>query len=298
MIAELFLERQDTLGEGILVQTDLNRIAWVDILGKKLMISDLAGEAVQVFDQTVEIGAVLPANDNALILVLRNTVVWFDPETSETNLLWSAGAREPATNRSNDAAIDPFGNFWICSMDFDASAPTGTIYRLCPNGTVDAIDTGFACLNGPAFSNDGTTVYIADTMAGRVFAYAVDPVTQAVNNRRVFLQLGPFEGFPDGMTVDADDHLWVCRLTSGLVSCYTSNGEKLKSVALPVPNVTSCCFGGPDQSTLFVTTARILLDQHDLAALPLSGSVFRIKTDTSGTSPTRFYCTPKTTWHE
>lgn len=288
MEAELFLARQDLLGEGILVQTNLNRISWVDILGKRFMTADLKGGNVKTFQQDTEVGAVLPGIGLELIVVLRNSVIRFEPTTATTQTIWSAEKLEPATNRFNDAAIDPFGNLWIGSMDFDAEAASGVLYRLRTNGQIDVIDQGYACINGPAFSGDGKTVYVGDTMRGQILAYSCEPASQAITDKRVFLQLGRFEGLPDGMAVDSQDNLWVCRVTAGLISCYAPDGTKLKSVALPVPNVTSCCFGGPGLSTLFATTARIIHDPQDLDAFPQSGSLYKIQTENNGRPPCYF----------
>jgi gluconolactonase len=47
-------------------------------------------------------------------------------------------------------------------------------------------------------------------------------------------------------------------------------------VAVPVDRPTSCGFGGPDRTTLFVTTAREGLDRASLERQPDAGRVFRI----------------------
>ena len=283
-----FLNRCDLLGEGILCLPDNEGLAWVDILGKKLMMSDMAGDNLRVFDQPDEIGAVVPAIADKLVLVRRNTVVGFDPQTGRTHELWTAADIEPATNRFNDAAVDPFGNLWVCSMDFDAQLPTGALYRLTPSGTATVMATGFRCLNGPAFSPDGHTIYVGDTMGGQILAFDHDPDLETLQNRRVHIDFGPFDGLPDGMTVDAQANLWVCQVTSGRIGCFDPQGHKLKSIAVPVPIVTSCCFGGADLTTLYVTTARIILDDVDLAAYPNSGSIYRFEDAGIGLVPNKF----------
>ena len=44
---------------------------------------------------------------------------------------------------------------------------------------------------------------------------------------------------------------------------------------LPVSNVSSCEFGGPDLRDLYITTAWELLSEEEHAAQPLAGSLFR-----------------------
>jgi sugar lactone lactonase YvrE len=291
MQVERLLHRQDLLGEGMMWLEDSRRIAWVDILNKRLMIASETGTDLCCYEQATEIGAVLPAATGELVLVLRNQVVAFDEASGKTRLIWSAKGLEPESNRFNDATIDPAGNLWVGSMDFDAEAPTGNLWRVTPDGEASKRASGFQCLNGPAFSRDGKVLYLGNTMRGQVLAYDLDLSTGALANRRVFVDLTPFGGFCDGMTVDLNDNLWVCQITAGRIGCFSPDGHKLHSVALPVPMVTSCCFSGADYSELFATTARILLDEAELAAYPDSGSLYRIKTGLRGARPTSFGAT-------
>lgn len=288
MNADLLLRRQDELGEGIIYLPELGKIAWVDILGHKLMLANADGSAMEThgFDSTI--GAVLPSEDGRLVLVLRKQVVYFDRITGLQEIIWSAGAEEPEHNRFNDAAIDQSGNLWICSMDFDASAKTGAIYRVSPAGAAEIIDRGYACLNGPVFSPDGLIAYVGSTMEGSVLAYDIDLSTGEVGSPRPFVKLGPFDGLPDGMATDGEGNVWICHVTAGRICCYSPEGIKLRSIALPVPMVTSCAFGGPHMTDMFVTTARIILDPADLDAYSDSGSLYRIKTSLTGPAPFRF----------
>ena len=65
------------------------------------------------------------------------------------------------------------------------------------------------------------------------------------------------------------------------MGCYDpATGAPLGEVRVPVRAVSSCCFGGDDMCTLYVTTARegMLPDEVDLAGdvycarLPVSGA--------------------------
>lgn len=288
MTAELYIKRTDLLGEGMLCLGDENKLYWVDILGKRLMCSNTSGENITEYSFDTEIGAVLPAPDKEVVIVLRNSAALFAPETGEARVIWNAGAHEPSSNRFNDASIDHLGNLWVCSMDFDAIANTGALYRISPIGEAQMILSGYPCLNGPVFSPDGKTVYLADTMGGEIIAFEFDHENSQVSNQRIFKKFSPFEGLPDGMTVDGAGQIWACHITAGRICRYDSSGQKTATVTLPVPIVTSCCFGADDLSILYATTARILLDEIDLAAYPDSGSVFRIETSVRGQPPNVF----------
>jgi len=288
MIPEPFLRRADTLGEGMICLPGGTEIAWVDILGKRLMRADLDGGDLRETQMETEIGAVLPGRVGEIVLVLRRQVVAMDLETGARRPIWEAGEREAESNRFNDATVDPFGNLWITSMDFDAEAPTGNLWRLTPQGNASVMAGGFPCLNGPAFSPDGKHLYLGDTMNGKVLVYGHDPESGRLTEPRVFVDLRPFGGLSDGMTVDAGGNLWLCQATAGRVGRFAPDGTKIGTVALPVPIVTSCCFGGPDLSTLYITTARIILDECELEAYPDSGSLYRVETNATGLEPVRF----------
>jgi xylono-1,5-lactonase len=288
MKAELLLRREDELGEGMLCLPGGQKIAWVDILGQRLMQADADGGNLTTKDFDTTIGAVLPSQDGRLVLVLCNRAVWFDPASGLQELIWSAENEEPAHNRFNDAAIDPQGNLWICSMDFDATAKTGTVYRIAPNGTATIIDRGYACLNGPTFSPDGTVAYVGDTMVGRIMAYDIDPTSGAVGPARTFVEFDRFNGLPDGMATDCEGNIWVCQVTAGRICRYSPDGTKIETVALPVPMITSCAFGGENLDKFYVTSARIIFDSADLAAYPDSGSLYRIDMAVRGLKPNLF----------
>jgi len=268
------------LGEGASWDADAQALWWVDILGRKLHRADPASGRIESWDQPTEIGASLAAADGRRVLVLRDRVELFEAASGARAIFWHGN--EHATNRFNDAGLDRQGNLWVASMDFDATAPTGALWRVTPTGEATRVLGGYAVVNGPVFSPDGGTIYFADTMAGRIMACDHDAASGAVSDPRLFVALGPYDGLADGMAMDAEGCLWLARITAGRVTRYSPDGRALLTVAVPVPMVTSCAFGGADLSSLYITTARILLSDADLAAYPDSGSVFSVPVQTHG----------------
>jgi sugar lactone lactonase YvrE len=61
------------------------------------------------------------------------------------------------------------------------------------------------------------------------------------------------------------------------VSRYSPDGRELLRIRMPVPRPTSCCFGGANLDTLYVTSASVRLGEQTLAAAPQSGSLFAIR---------------------
>ncbi len=165
-------------------------------------------------------------------------------------------APEPVTTqpwRMNDAVADQAGRFWAGSMACDETPKAGALYRLDPDGSVRTVLRGLTISNGPAFTPDGRTMYLSDTPLGHVDRFDVDPATGELSGRRPFLRLDPGGGVPDGLTVDADGHLWVALFGGGAVHRYRPDGELDRRVPVPARQPTSVCLVGP---MLVVTSGR------------------------------------------
>ncbi|WP_236020606.1 SMP-30/gluconolactonase/LRE family protein [Devosia sediminis] len=149
------------------------------------------------------------------------------------------------SNRFNDAKCDRRGRFWAGSMALDASAPSGSLYCIEPDGTYRRVDTGFTVSNGMDWSPDDKSMYFADSAQGCVFVYDFDLERATVSNRRPLITIPAVEGKPDGLTVDAEGVIWVAVWDGWSVRRYAPDGRLDRIVVVPVPRPSSCCFGGP-----------------------------------------------------
>lgn len=286
MQAEVAFLCEAQLGEGASWDVARNRLWWVDILGKRVFCGDTDTGSVAAWDMPTEVGAAVGAADGRRALVLRDHVALFDAETGATERFWTGTER--AENRFNDAGTDPEGCLWIASMDFDATAETGALWRLSRDGNANEMHGHYACVNGPVFAPDGRMIYFCDTMGGRVLKAPYVPDADALGPVRLHIDLGDFGGLSDGMAIDAEGCLWLARFTAGRVTRYDPDGAAMTTFALPVPMVTSLAFGGPDLGLLYATTARIILSATDLAAYPTSGSVYVLDPGVKGLRETPF----------
>ena len=77
---------------------------------------------------------------------------------------------------------------------------------------------------------------------------------------------------------------------AGIDMCFAPRGEPAgrSRIELPVPNVTSCTFGGSDLKTLFITTARMGMTEEELNNNPHAGSVFAYNASTKGKPDFKF----------
>ncbi len=180
-----------------------------------------------------------------------------------------------ADNRFNDGKVDPHGVFWAGTMDDTKQARSGVLYALRPDHSWAATDLGYRITNGPAFSPDGRTLYHSDTLDRVTYAFDLAP-GGAVGERRVFRRWKDVSGNPDGMTTDADGHLWIAFWGGWCLRRVAPDGAIVGEFTLPVSNVTSATFGGPKLDRLFVTSARAELDDAALGRQPLAGGLFEV----------------------
>ncbi|HCV70676.1 MAG TPA: IclR family transcriptional regulator, partial [Agrobacterium sp.] len=82
--------------------------------------------------------------------------------------------------------------------------------------------------------------------------------------------------------VDAEGGVWCAIWDGWSVRRYLPNGKLDQVIEMPVPRPTSIAFGGPDLSTLFITSARTRLPASTLADAPLSGGLFSCRPGVSG----------------
>ncbi len=194
---------------------------------------------------------------------------------------------EKKESRFNDGAVDPQGRFWAGTLTHDGSA-SSSLYRLDPDYSVHTMATGLTISNGIGWSPDGKTMYLADTEKQVIYAYDFDAGTGNIENRRDFVRTTSEEGFPDGLTVDADGFLWVGFYGGWRVVRYGPGGKREREVRLPVANVTACTFGGPDISDLYITTAWSGLTDEQRREQPLAGDLFLLRTNVKGQPQVKF----------
>ena len=124
----------------------------------------------------------------------------------------------------------------------------GQLWRIDADGSAHRKETGVHVSNGLGFSPDGATFYFTDS--GRRTIYAFDLEAGEIAGRRVFVELQPHEGIPDGLTVDAEGGVWTALWDGWTVRRYAADGRLDRTVTLPVPRPTSCTFGGGPHDAL------------------------------------------------
>jgi sugar lactone lactonase YvrE len=279
LTADLLARDDADVGEGPAWDARTQTLVWVDITGASVRRSSAAGEPLARVAVASHVGAALPTGDDRLLLALRDGFGLLAPDGGVEDLL--EVEPDPAL-RFNDAKCDPRGRAFAGTMAYDMSPGAGRLYRLDVDGDVRAtvVLDRLTLSNGLAWSPDERTMWVIDSGAGTVTAYAYDPdsgeLGEVVGG---FRPEAPGAAMPDGMCVDDEGALWIAVWGTGEVRRYTPSGALDAVVRLPVSQVTSCCFGA---DALFITSARYRLGPDRLATEPLAGSLFAASPGVTG----------------
>ncbi len=188
----------------------------------------------------------------------------------------------PGATGFNDLTTDRAGRIYVGSLAFavfggEAPKP-GHLHVIDLDGTMRTLSDGVLLTNGLGFSPDERRLYHSDARAGIVRVYDMN-ADGSVGPWRTFASLAP-DGVPDGLKVASDGSVWVADARGGRVAVFNENGTHRKDIAVPLPMVTSVCFGGDDLRDLYIVTGSrggpsencgsIFLARADVAGLPLA----------------------------
>lgn len=279
---ELVIDSKATLGEGPCWSTETQLLYWLDSLEKKINIYNPMTKKNRVIKLEQYIGAIVPRNKHEAVITLEDGFYFINLNTEKITLIEDTERHLP-NNRFNDGKCDAYGRFWAGSMHKSYHDGHGFLYCLDTNMKVKKKLHDIGISNGIAWSTDNRFMYYIDTLTKRVRRYDYNIVTGEIENPINIISFHEEEGFPDGMTVDGEDMLWIAHWSTSKISRWNpKTGKRIYSIALPVANVTSCAFGGKDLNELYITTARAGVNSEQLAEYPLSGGVFRLKTTVTG----------------
>lgn len=267
-----------TLGEGVHWDAASDRLFWVDIVEQRFHILDVATGTCESHDTARPVGFVFPASSKQVWLGLSNGVYLRDLESDMEQVI--AHVTLPESHRLNDGKCDPQGRLWVGTINTSENASeTAAIYRL-EGSQFQEVDGGYVNANGKAWSPDSRLMYHADTNRGTIWQWDYDLATAALANKRVFANLG--DANPDGLATDTEGNVYAALYGGSAVTVFSARGDEVGRIELPVPNPTSCAFGGDDMRTLFITTASDGMDQEALRQAPLSGHLFVAKLEVAG----------------
>jgi len=244
------------LGECPLWSANEQLLYWIDIDGHAVHRYDPSSGLDDTCSLPARPGSMaLTATTGRLLVAMEHELVWLD---------WSSGQIEPFVGleepgvgiRLNDGRTDPAGRFIVGSMfeDTKAAKRVGSLHEVSADRSTRVLRSEVGTANGLGFDTDRGRMYFADTPTERVVMWDYDDAAGERINERTFFDYSTIEGKPDGACVDADGCYWSASVYGWAVTRITPDGSVDRRIELPVHKPSMPAFGGPDLSTLFVTS--------------------------------------------
>lgn len=276
------------LGEGPSWDPAARVLYWVDIKRPAVFRYDPAVGQTGHWPMARPVGCVAPTRSaDRLVFADADGFGALELATGRINR-WADPEADLPGNRFNDGKVDRQGRLWAGTIDGECKEPTGSLYRLDPDGTVHRMAGGFICSNGLGWSPDQRTMYFTDSMVRTIWAFEFDAASGGLGERRVFVRLSDHDGVPDGLTVDAQGYVWSAIWDGWRIVRFAPDGRIDREIPMPVQRPSSCAFGGPDLKTLFVTSACVELQWEALRSGPLAGAIFALDCDVTGLPETPY----------
>lgn len=273
------------LGEGPFWDGPTQALYWVDIAGKQAL--RLMGGQLQVWQLPEYGSAFIPCESGDALVTMSSGVYRLNLATEALTLLCVADPQ--AGNRGNEARCDALGRLWLGTMqnnigergeDLPITRRSGGLFRIDADGQVTRLLSGLGIPNTLLWSDDASQVHFGDSMDRTLYRHAIQADGQLGPGQVWF---GPHErGGPDGSAMDVEGYIWNARWDGSCLLRIAPDGSVERTLELPVSRPTSCVFGGPNLTTLYITSAASPLDH------PLDGAVLSIEVDVPGTRCTRF----------
>jgi sugar lactone lactonase YvrE len=175
----------------------------------------------------------------------------------------------------NDFAVDKKGGvYFTASGPWESDPIVGKIFYMKADTEIREVADDLHYANGLALSNDGKTLFLAESEAGRVIQFDVEP-DGSLTNRRLFVRVGQVDpdsgafAYPDGLKLDSKDNLYIGQYSKGRIVVVSPDKKMLKTIDVPSPAAPNLAFG-PDESFIYV----MAVDDQNNA--PYWGKVYKV----------------------
>jgi len=256
MTAELLLKMNNEIGEAATWLHSSEIFLWVDIDNCILYEYCPLTQKVSRHLMDDKVTAILPTNaQHEVILAVKNKLIQYNLVTRKQKELLGIDV-DKAGFRTNDGKVSPEGRIWLGIMHETNHYQTGVLYCINHDFIIRKVLDQQYIPNGIVWNNDGTKMYYADSGRACIEEYDYDILTGDIRYSKIAVQVDTEMGAPDGMTIDSNGMLWVAHWGGfGVYVWNPENGKLMDKISLPVPNVSSCTFGGVNKNILFITTA-------------------------------------------
>jgi L-arabinonolactonase len=265
----------DLLGESPIWDGEARRLYWVDSVSRLIRSHDPATGICQSIPTPSVVGSIGLATGGKLVAGLADGIYLIDLATGQAETVFKPETPDPRA-RFNDGKVDRQGRF-VCGTMGIYAEPRGELFRVDASGRSQILANGIRISNSLCFSPDGGTMYFADSLDRFVRAYAYGTGDEPLDHSRIHVDTKPFNSGPDGATIDSEGFIWVALVQVGKIARFTVNGELDRLIEAPTDMPSCIAFGGPDLTTLYVTSIKDSGTGRAISRHPAGGHVFAIQ---------------------
>ena len=272
----LFSPDVSELGEGPTFDVPTKTLFWFDITGKRLLEQRGGDGRIQIQSLPVMASALASIDGDRQLVVAEDGLYVRDRITAR--LIRRVAIEETnKLTRSNDSRTHPSGALWFSTMGKNAETKAGAIYWY-REGEVKKLYPDMTIPNAICFAPDGRTAYFADTAINKMMRVDCDTITGLpVGEAIVFYDASSEQGGLDGSVCDADGQIWNARWGAGSLDCYSPEGQRIRSISLPMKQPTCPAFCGTSLGDLAVTSAWQHMDEAARISDPEAGKTFIVE---------------------
>jgi sugar lactone lactonase YvrE len=281
---QLLIDSNDRCGEGPIWDFRAKRLLWTDIPAD--VVYEWRDGKRNIVHRGTNVSTIALARDGGLIYGGAGGL-WKWTERGGCKSIVAEHRGEPLA--INDMIVDRRGRIYAGTVYWGATGREkyGKIYLIDASG-VKIVEDGVELANGMGFTRDGRTLYFADSALRRIYSYRVDERSGELSQQKPFAQLQRNDGLPDGLTVDADDHVWCAFWYGSKVIRFDPQGKIERVIEVPAIQTSSLAFGASDMDELFITTAGeawpsdLAPANYSADAESQGGGLYRLKPEVRG----------------
>lgn len=285
MKVEVALDVKASLGECPRWDEQDQLLYWLDINAGQLHRFNPANGQDDYLQFDEEIGCFSLRKKGGFVMATRSGFYLLDDWSTERTFITDP-EQGMDKNRFNDGRCDVRGRLWAGSVYPPKDHGGASIYSLEQGKTKRWVEN-LLTANGIGFSPDNKVFYYADTPSHAIQQCDYNADTGEIGNCRLFHQFPHGNGRPDGAAVDEEGYYWSALYEGSRVVRINPRGEIVQEIPVPARCPTMVAFGGPDLSTLYITSVGKRPDE-ELQEFPLSGALFKVEVDVKGLPEYRF----------
>lgn len=224
-----------------------------DIWGRRVLRAD--GTTVREYPDDVAGLGWLP--DGRLLAVgMLERVVFADGDVhADLSVLNPHMLNDMIVTTDGTAFVSGFG--W--KMWEGGTAAPSPILRVRPDGSAAAASESLMAPNGMALTPDERTLIVAEPGAGGISRFTITDGGDLVDRRVFALEKAAGAAWvtPDGICLDAEDHVWAADPMGRRVIRIAPDGSIVEVLPIDDGFPLAVCLGGDDRRTLFICVGAV-----------------------------------------